>query len=101
MVFQSHRRWTTAAWAWALACTQVAAQGNAPSMAPPVLVNDPCKRDVLVYQSNIELVRKTLGDKAAAEQDARFMSKAEWDATLLKEGYCGLSRRLRERKLVH
>ncbi len=91
-------------WAWllvcALACVEAAAQGNSSAMAPPVLATDPCKRDVLSYQANIELVRKSLGDNAAAELDAKFMSKAEWDATLLNAGYCGIAKKLRERKLV-
>ena len=76
------------------------AQGNSASMDAPALVVDICKRDVMKYQSNIELVRKSLGDKAAAELDAKFMDKAQWDATLLKDGYCGIARKLREQKLT-
>lgn len=75
------------------------AQGNSAAMAIPAAVVDPCKRDVLKYQANIDLVRRTLGEKAAADLDARFMGKAEWDALLLKEGYCGISRRLHASKL--
>ncbi|MCY7306833.1 MAG: hypothetical protein LH632_11930, partial [Rhodoferax sp.] len=76
----------------------VVAQGNSATMAAPVPVVDPCKRDVLKYQANIDLVRKSLGDKAAAELEARFMGKAQWDALLLREGYCGIARLLREQK---
>ena len=75
-------------------------QGNSAAMEAPVNVADPCKRDVLKYQGNIHLVRKSLGDKAAAELEARFMGRTEWDALLLKDGYCGLARKLREQKLT-
>ena len=84
----------------AVASGGVIAQGNSASMDAPVLVVDVCKRDVMKYQSNIELVRKSLGDKAAAELDAKFMDKAQWDATLLTHGYCGIARKLREQKLT-
>ncbi len=76
------------------------AQGNSASMDAPALLVDVCKRDVMKYQSNIELVRKSLGDKAAAELDAKFMDKTQWDATLLKDGYCGIALKLREQKLT-
>jgi hypothetical protein len=80
--------------------TGVWSQGNSNTMPAPVLVLDPCKRDVLRHQANIDFVRKTLGDKAATELDAKFLSKDEWDALLLKDGYCGISDRLREKRLI-
>lgn len=76
------------------------AQGNSAALPNPALVADACKRDVLKYQANIELVRKTLGDDQANALAARFMRKPEWDALLLSEGYCGLAKRLREQRLV-
>ena len=82
------------------ATTGVWSQGNSNSMAPPVLVLDLCKRDVVRYQANIEFVRKTLGEKAAAELDAKFLPKEEWDSLLMKDGYCGVSQRLRDKRLT-
>ena len=82
-----------------LATRPAIGQGNSAAMDAPVNVADPCKRDVLKYQGNIELVRKSLGDRAAAELEAKFMGRAEWNALLLKDGYCGVSRKLREQKL--
>ena len=76
------------------------AQGNSAAMHAPVLVVDACKRDVLRYQANVDLVRKSLGERAAAELEGRFLSREQWDSVLLSEGYCGLSRRLRERHLT-
>ena len=83
---------------WAAA--GVCAQGNSAALPSPALAVDACKRDVLKYQAQIEFVRKSLGDKEADALAARFMTKAEWDALLLSEGYCGLAKRLRARKLV-
>ena len=76
------------------------AQGNSDALGTPVLVKDPCKREVLQYQANIELVRKTLGDPHATELESKFMSKPEWNALLLQDGYCGIAQRLREKKLT-
>ena len=83
-----------------LVATAVCAQGNSAAMPSPVLPADACKRDVLKYQAQIAFVRKSLGDKEADALAARFMTQAEWDGLLLSEGYCGLARRLRARKLV-
>lgn len=81
-------------------CVGALAQGNSDALGAPALAKDPCKRDVLQYQSNIDLVRKTLGDQAAAELDAKFMTKPEWNALLQQGGYCGIAQRLREKKLT-
>lgn len=83
-----------------LATAAVCAQGNSAALPSPAVVADACKRDVLKYQAQIEFVRKSLGDKEAEALAARFMVKEEWDAVLLAEGYCGLAKRLRARKLV-
>jgi hypothetical protein len=81
-------------------CLGALAQGNSDALGSPVLVKDPCKRDVLLYQANIELVRKTLGESQAKELESKFMSKPDWNALLLQEGYCGIARRLRDKKLT-
>jgi hypothetical protein len=74
-------------------------QGGTAAKSVPTSDVDPCKHDVLQYQSNIELVRKSLGDKAANELAAKFMSKTEWDAMLLSDGYCGIAWQLHMKKL--
>ena len=81
-------------------CLGALAQGNSDALGVPELAADPCKREVLQYQSNMALVRQTLGDQAAAELEAKFMSKSEWNALLLQDGYCGIAKRLREKKLT-
>jgi hypothetical protein len=84
-----------------LVTTSALAQGSNHSPGiPPAPAQDACKRDVQKYQSNIDFVRKSLGDQEADALAARFMARAEWDALMAKEGYCGLSRRLRAQKLI-
>jgi len=81
--------------------TGVLAQGSgaaAPAASAPAA--DACRRDVLKYQSHLDFVRKSLGDQEADALAAKFMTRAEWEALLQKEGYCGLSRRLRAQKLI-
>jgi hypothetical protein len=75
------------------------AQGNSGAMGAPVLVQDQCKREVLAYQKNLEALRKNLGDKAADEFAAKFMTKAEWNDSLLRDGYCALARGLKAQRL--
>lgn len=87
-------------WLLAMVPFGVLGQGNSAVMQAPAKVLDSCKRDVMKYQSNIDLVRKSLGDKAAGALEAKFLSRADWDALLLKDGYCGISRKLREQKLA-
>ena len=53
-------------WLLAMVPFGVLGQGNSAVMQAPAKVLDSCKRDVMKYQSNIDLVRKSLGDKAAA-----------------------------------
>jgi hypothetical protein len=92
------RHWLVAS--WALFPTATLAQGISAALPVVPAAVDPCKRDVMKYQSNIELVRKSLGENAAAQLSAKFMGRAEWDALLLKDGYCGIARKLHEQKLA-
>ena len=48
----------------------------------------------------MDLVRTSLGERAASELEGRFLSREAWDAVQLSEGYCGLSRHLREHHLT-
>lgn len=76
------------------------AQGNSEAMPAPKFVVDPCKKDVLKFQEDLRALKTAMGDEAAKEFQNKFMPREAWDAILLNEGYCGLSKRLREKKLV-
>ncbi len=76
------------------------AQGNSGATPPPSFVLDQCKRDVLAYQKNLEELRKALGDKAAQEFADKFMTKEQWNESLLRDGYCAIARGLKAARLL-
>lgn len=75
------------------------AQGNSAATGTPAFVQDQCKREVLAYQKNLEALRKNLGDKAAQEFANKFMTKEEWNDSLLRDGYCAIARGLKAHRL--
>ena len=75
------------------------AQGNSAATGTPAFILDQCKRDVLAYQKNLETVRKSLGDKAAQEFADKFMTKEQWNESLLRDGYCAIARGLKANRL--
>ena len=83
--------------ALSVACAH--AQGNSAATGKPTFILDQCKRDVLAYQKNLETVRKSLGDKAAQEFADKFMTKDQWNESLLRDGYCAIARGLRANRL--
>jgi hypothetical protein len=76
------------------------AAGNSGATPPPAFVTDQCKRDVLAYQKNLEELRKNLGEKAAQEFADKFMTKEQWNDSLLRDGYCAIARGLKAARLL-
>lgn len=76
------------------------AAGNSDATPPPSFVTDQCKRDVLAYQKNLETLRKNMGDKAAQEFADKFMTKEQWNESLLRDGYCAIARGLKAARLL-
>lgn len=76
------------------------AQGNSGATPPPSFVVDQCKRDVLTYQKNLETLRKSLGDKEAQAFADKFMTKEQWNESLLRDGYCAIARGLKAARLL-
>lgn len=76
------------------------AQGNSGATPPPSFVVDQCKRDVLTYQKNLEALRKSLGDKEAQAFADKFMTKEQWNESLLRDGYCAIARGLKAARLL-
>ena len=76
------------------------AAGNSGATPPPSFVLDQCKHDVMTYQKNIEELRKTMGDKAAQEFADKFMTKEQWNESLLRDGYCSIARGLKAARLL-
>ncbi len=81
-------------------CGTAHAAGNSDATPPPSFVTDQCKRDVLAYQKNLETLRKNMGDKAAQEFADKFMTKEQWNESLLRDGYCAIARGLKAARLL-
>ncbi len=76
------------------------AAGNSGANGTPSFEVDQCKRDVMNYQKNLEALRKNLGDKAAQEFADKFMTKEQWNESLLRDGYCAIARGLKAARLL-
>jgi hypothetical protein len=71
---------------------------------PPTAVtgpsNDQCQSEVLKFERVIGFIRESQGNRAAAEVKEKMLpAKTETDI-LNREGYCGLAKYLRDKKLV-
>lgn len=72
---------------------------TSPSADPPLNANDPCRAEVSKFEQAIGYIRQTQGNVAAAELKERLMPAKLENEILLKDGYCGLARYIREKKL--
>jgi hypothetical protein len=61
--------------------------------------NDPCRAEVLKFEKGMGFVRQSVGEvQGKAIREKLLPSKLEFEI-LQKDGYCGLARYLREKKL--
>ncbi len=61
---------------------------------------DQCQSEVLKFERVIGFIRESQGNRAAAEVKEKMLpAKTETDI-LNREGYCGLAKYLRDKKLV-
>ena len=61
---------------------------------------NPCRDAVSKFEQNIALVRHINGEKKATEFKARYLPPGVESNLLATEGYCGLAKYLRDRKLI-
>lgn len=61
---------------------------------------DTCRADVLRFEETIGFVRQNQGNDAARTLREKLLPKKLESDLLMGEGYCGLSRYLREKKLI-
>jgi hypothetical protein len=66
---------------------------------PPLNVQDPCRTEVSKFEQAIGFVRQNQGNQAARELKEKLLPATLENEVLLKDGYCGLARYLREKKL--
>jgi hypothetical protein len=60
---------------------------------------DPCRAEVAKFEQAIGFVRQNQGSQAAQELKEKLLPAKLENDILFKDGYCGLARYLRERKL--
>jgi Tfp pilus assembly protein PilF len=65
-----------------------------------VQAQDPCRADVAKFERAIGFARQTQGNQAAAELKERLLPAKVENEILFKDGYCGLARHLKEKKLI-
>ena len=74
-------------------------QGNPEGIGPKLQAQDACRSEVSKFEQAIGLVRQTSGQQVAADVKERLLPAKLENEILLKDGYCGLARYLRDQKL--
>ena len=64
-----------------------------------VQVADPCRAEVSKFEQAIGFVRQNQGIQAANELKEKLLPAKLENEILFKDGYCGLARYIREKKL--
>ena len=76
-------------------------QGNSGSLATPNFnVQDPCRAELSKFEQAISFVRQSQGTKAAAELKEKLLPAKVENEILFKDGYCGIAKYLKEKKLT-
>ena len=79
---------------------QTHAQGNSPALTPSMLPPDHCRSEVSRFEQTIGFIRQAQGNQAAAELKEKLLPAKLETEILFKDGYCGLAKYLREKKLT-
>ena len=87
--------------AMALAAPAVLALGNSEGIGPKMQAENPCLNEVSKFEQTIGFIRQTQGNKAAADLKERLLPSKVETEILMKDGYCGLAKYLREKKLLN
>jgi hypothetical protein len=74
-------------------------QGNSETIPPELSRPDACRLEVAKFEQTIGFIRQTQGNKAAAELKEKLIPTQLANDLLLTEGYCGLARHIRDKKL--
>lgn len=85
---------------WLLLIVPAFAAQAQTSIDPSKQAQDPCRADVSRFEQTIGFIRQTQGTQAAADMKERLLPSKLENEILFKDGYCGLARYLKERKLI-
>lgn len=69
------------------------------SVDPSRQAQDPCRAEVSKFEQAIGFIRQNQGAQAAADIKEKLLPAKLENDLLFKEGYCGLARYIREKKL--
>lgn len=61
--------------------------------------NDPCRAEVSKFEQAIGFIRQNQGNQAAQDLKERLLPAKLENEILFKDGYCGLAKYIREKKL--
>ena len=64
-----------------------------------VQTQDPCRLEVSKFEQAIGFVRQNQGNQAAMDLKERLLPAKVENEILMKDGYCGLAKYIREKKL--
>ncbi len=94
---QMHHRIAALALASCLATAGASAQAP---IDPSRGARDPCRVEVSRFENAIGFVRSNQGNEAAAQLKEKLLPSRLETELLFKEGYCGLARYLKDKKLI-
>lgn len=64
-----------------------------------VQTQDPCRLEVSKFEQAIGFIRQSQGNQAASELKEKLLPAKLENEILFREGYCGLAKYIREKKL--
>jgi len=67
---------------------------------PSKQAQDPCRAEVSRFEQTIGFIRQNQGAQAAAELKERLLPAKMENEILFRDGYCGLARYLKDKKLT-
>ena len=73
------------------------ADGVGPKAQAPV----PCQNEVFKFNETISFIQQTQGNAAAQDLKERLLPSKVESSLLLKDGYCGVAKYLRDKKLIN
>jgi hypothetical protein len=74
--------------------------GTPAEFGPKAQADNPCLTEVSKFEQVIAFIRQSQGKEAAATVKEKLLPAKLESEILFKEGYCGLAKNLRERKLI-
>jgi hypothetical protein len=69
------------------------------TLDPSLQAQDPCRAEVSKFEQAIGFIRQSQGNQAASELKEKLLPAKLENEILFRDGYCGLAKYIRDRKL--